>query len=213
MYTPTHFSQPNQSVLSEFVRSNAFGCLIQCGPGAFPSVNHLPFILIDDGDQLILQTHVARNNPVWQNAEGTQATVVFQGPHAYISPRAYEEKPLTAKVVPTWNYVVAHAHGLISVQQSESWLVDFLERLTQQHEAQFGTSAWSIHDAPADFLATLCKAIVGIEIRVERFEGKWKLSQNRSPSDRAAIAELLKSPRQVPDWQFHNESAIAQLMG
>lgn len=212
MYTPNHFAQSDLSEMHAFVQEIAFASLIQARPDGDLWVNHLPFLLQVQGDVATLQTHVARNNPLWRDAEGTNATVVFQGPHAYISPRAYEEKPRSGKVVPTWNYAAVHARGRIALQHSQVWLIDFLERLTQLNEAQFGEAAWSIHDAPADYLASLSKAIVGIEIRVEHWQGKWKLSQNRSDADRAAIIETLKAPRPVSPWQYQNELAVAELM-
>ena len=212
MYLPSHFDQPDNPRLHEFIRENDFGVLIQRGPEAEVLVNHLPFLLEVQGEQVVLQTHVARNNPLWRAAEGSPATVVFQGPHAYISPRAYQEKSVSGKVVPTWNYAVVHARGSMHVQQSQGWLMRFLERLSQRHEAQFGAEAWSIHEAPSDYLATLSKAIVGIEIPVTQLQGKWKLSQNRNALDRAAIVQLLKSARPVPPWQAHNELALAELM-
>ena len=212
MYLPAHFDQADVSVLHSFIRENPFASLIQVASDGEIQVNHLPFLLHQQGEKMVLQTHVARSNPLWQGAEGTNATVVFQGPHAYISPRAYQEKTISGKVVPTWNYVVVHARGGIRVQHASTWLLDFLDRLSQHHEAQFGDAAWSVHDAPAEYLDSLSRAIVGIEIPISHLQGKWKLSQNRSESDRSAIVRVLESVRPVPSWQYQNELALAKLM-
>lgn len=212
MYLPTHFVQTDVALMHAFMRDIGFASLIQVSSEADVLVNPLPFLLVGEGDNAMLQTHVARGNPLWQRAHGTNATVVFQGPHAYISPRAYQEKPISGKVVPTWNYAVVHAQGVMRIEYSQAWLLDFLEPLSQRHEAQFGADAWSVHDAPADYISNLSKAIVGIEIPIARLQGKWKLSQNRSECDRAAIVRTLKAARAVPPWQYQNELAIAALM-
>jgi transcriptional regulator len=112
---------------------------------------------------------------------------VFQGPSAYVSPSLYAEKPVSGKVVPTYNYAVAHAHGVLRAIEDPRWILALLGRLTARHEAA-RAAPWSVSDAPADYIDTLLKAIVGIEIPIGRLQGKWKLSQNRLPADQAAVA-------------------------
>ena len=113
--------------------------------------------------------------------------MVFQGPHAYISPSLYEEKPVSGKVVPTWNYAVVHAHGVLRAVDDPAWLLALLERLTARHEGE-RERPWAVADAPAGYIETLRKAIVGIEIVLTRLDGKWKLSQNRPVADQRAVA-------------------------
>ena len=135
----------------------------------------------DGGD--VLQGHVARANPLWRNL-GAEANVlaIFQDPGGYITPSWYATKAETGKVVPTWNYVAVHAYGLARAVEDAAWLKEFLVRLTQANESG-RTAPWQLADAPQDFIAMQLKAIVGIEIRIERLIGKWKASQNRLPKD------------------------------
>ena len=112
---------------------------------------------------------------------------VFGGAQAYISPSWYATKAETHKVVPTWNYAVVHAHGRLRVLDDAAWLLDFVTRLTARHEAPMA-QPWAVADAPADFVQQMLRAIVGIEIPVERLVGKWKISQNRSEADRSGVA-------------------------
>jgi transcriptional regulator len=137
----------------------------------------------------VLRAHVARANPLWQRSEAG-ALVLFQGPSAYVSPAFYEQKAIDGKVVPTWNYAVVHAHGSLRAVEDPEWLLGLLERLTKRHEAS-RPAPWKVADAPRDFIEGLLKAIVGIEIVIDKLEGKWKASQNRAADDRARIAQGL----------------------
>jgi transcriptional regulator len=116
---------------------------------------------------------------------------VFQGPQSYITPSYYATKPVTGKVVPTWNYAVVHAYGPLRAIEDAAWLRGFIEQLTDRHEAALqqatGDLPWKVDDAPASFIDGLVKAIVGIEIPIARIEGKWKVSQNRPAEDRAGV--------------------------
>ena len=117
--------------------------------------------------------------------------MIFQGPGTYISPSWYATKKETAKVVPTWNYVVVHAHGALRVIDDRDWLRDFVEKLTNRHEAG-RREPWKVTDAPADFIDKQLGAIVGIEVPMTRLIGKWKVSQNRPAADRDGAAEGLR---------------------
>jgi transcriptional regulator len=132
---------------------------------------------------------VARANPLWQ-LDHADVMVVFQGADGYVSPSLYEEKPISGKVVPTWNYAVVHAHGVMRAVDDPVWLLALLERLTGHHEAA-RARPWAVADAPPAFVETLLRAIVGIEIKLTRLQGKSKLSQNRSQADQQSIAAAL----------------------
>ncbi|HZV66262.1 MAG TPA: FMN-binding negative transcriptional regulator [Telluria sp.] len=188
MYAPSHFDETRPDVLRALVADHPLGTLVLQGPAGLDA-DHLPFELsapADDAPFGVLRGHVARANPVWRLA-GQQALVVFQGPSAYISPSLYEEKQASGKVVPTYNYAVVHAHGTLHAIDDPAWLLAFLDQLTQRHESA-RAAPWSVHDAPRDYIDKLLGAIVGIEIRVERMQGKWKTSQNRPHQDRVNIA-------------------------
>jgi transcriptional regulator len=135
---------------------------------------------------------MARANPQWRTLSDTPALAIFQGPSAYVSPAWYATKRETGKVVPTWNYAVVHAHGPVRVIHDRDWLRTFVTRLTRRHEAA-RPDPWQVSDAPADYIDTQLAAIVGIEMPIARLEGKWKVSQNRPPADRAGVVEGLRS--------------------
>jgi transcriptional regulator len=147
--------------------------------------NHVPFHLDRSRGALgTLIGHVARANPVWRTLGGhTSSVVMFRGPQAYITPGWYPGKQAHGQVVPTWNYVVAHAHGIARVVEDPVWMLAMLDRLTAAHEAR-QPAPWSVDDAPAGFIARLMRTIVGIEIPIDRLEGKLKASQDEDLADR-----------------------------
>ncbi|PWF46104.1 FMN-binding negative transcriptional regulator [Massilia glaciei] len=188
MYGPKHFDESHIDVMHGLIGTHPLGTLVMHGAAGL-SADHIPFEIAapaSDAPFGVLRAHVARANPLWRQG-GQQALVVFQGPGAYISPAHYAEKAISGKVVPTWNYAAVHAHGTLRAIEDPAWLLALLERLTARHE---GTRAmpWSVHDAPRDYVDQLLKAIVGIEIPLERMQGKWKVSQNRSQQDQDGIA-------------------------
>ena len=187
MYSPSHFDETRPALLQELIARHPLGTLVTQGAEGL-SADHIPFELCApnaDAPLGVLRAHVARANPLWRRSGA--ALVVFQGPSAYVSPALYEDKPISGKVVPTWNYMAVHAHGPLRAIDDPVWLLALLERLTQQHEAT-RAAPWSVHDAPREFIDKLLGAIVGIEIPLQRMQGKWKVSQNRSLHDRQAVA-------------------------
>jgi transcriptional regulator len=132
---------------------------------------------------------VARGNPHWRTIEAAapgDALAIFSGPDAYVSPALYVEKQLTGKVVPTWNYVTVNVHGTLSVHHEPDWLRAHVRRLVERHESG-RAEPWSIGDAPADYLDSQLRAIVGLELTITRIDAKRKLSQNRSEADVEAV--------------------------
>lgn len=155
--------------------------------------NHVPFLLDRHrGPCGTLVGHVSRANPVWRGlAAGAPSVVMFQGPQAYITPGWYPGKVAHGEVVPTWNYVVAHAHGVARAVEDRDWLLDMLRRLTDAHEAD-RPLPWSLTDAPAPFMDRMVRAIVGIEIPIDRLEGKLKASQDEALPDRLGTVRGLR---------------------
>ena len=155
-------------------------------------INHIPMLVADESaDQLVLQCHVARANPLWSALEKAPDVVaVFCGVQSYISPNWYASKAEHGKVVPTWNYEAVHAHGLATVRDDPQWLRGFLDRFTDLHEAQ-ERKPWQIGDAPDDYVHKMISAVVGIEITVTTLEGKAKLSQNQPAINLATVAHNL----------------------
>ena len=187
MYTPAHFQIKDTEALHRIIRSHPLGVLVTTGPEGLDA-NHIPFEL--DAERGVLSAHVARANPVWRCEQGSQVLVIFRGEESYISPNWYPSKHETHRQVPTWNYEVVHAHGLLQVQDHEKFVRGVVGRLTRAHEAS-EPKPWKMGDSAPEYIDTMLKAIVGIEVTITRLEGKAKLSQNREERDRLnAAAEL-----------------------
>lgn len=146
-----------------------------------------------DGERGILRGHLARPNPQWRDFDpAVEAMAIFDGPDAYVTPSWYEEKRLTGKVVPTWNYVTVQAHGRLSVRHEPNWLIEHVRRLVDRHETG-RERPWSVDDAPAGYVEVQARAIVGLELRITRLTAKRKLSQNRSAADFAGVVAGLSA--------------------
>jgi transcriptional regulator len=184
MYIPKHFEEPDVGVLHALVRSHPLGAWVTQFDGRL-EVNHLPFLIdAGRGEHGTLIGHVARANPVWRSfSPDTESVVIFQGPQTYITPSWYASKAAHGKVVPTWNYALVHAYGVPRAIEDRAWLLRLVTRLTETHEADRAVP-WQLSDAPADYVETMLKAIVGIEIPISKLVGKWKTSQNRAHEDK-----------------------------
>ena len=134
-----------------------------------------------------LYGHLARANPQWQDTPTADGLAIFMGPDAYVSPGWYATKRETGKVVPTWNYITVHAAGPVSFFEDTDELLDVVTRLTDRHE-EGRAAPWAVSNAPAPFVAGQLKGIVGFRMPIRALQGKWKLSQNRPPADRAGVA-------------------------
>ena len=191
MYLPQHFAETDRDTLIALIRSHPLGLLISASADQLLA-NPVPFLVVDRGDSLFLQSHVARANPQWKHvADGAQVLAVFQGPESYVSPSFYPSKAEHGKVVPTWNYVIVEARGLATVHDDAQWLQRQITDLTNLHEAGRETP-WKVDDAPQRFTETMIRGIVGIEIAVTDLTGKWKLSQNRNDADREGVRRGLE---------------------
>lgn len=193
MYIPAHFDEPRRDVLHALIRDHPFGTLVTHGAQRLDA-NHLPFALIEQpGGPAVLQAHVARANPLWREAaNGDEVLVIFQAGDAYVSPNWYPSKHEEHQQVPTWNYMVVHAHGSIRVRDDERFVRAVVGRLTKTHEAA-QPAPWKMTDSPREFIDTLLQAVVGIEIEITRLVGKSKLSQNKELRDLRGAAEGLQA--------------------
>ena len=192
MYIPEHFAISDSQVLHQIIREHPLGVLVTSTASGLDA-NHIPFEFNPSVGQLgVLTGHVARANPVWQQClQGVDVMVIFRGEEAYISPNWYPSKHETHRQVPTWNYEVVHVHGRMTVQHDEKFMRGVVARLTRTHEAQ-EPKPWKMGDSAPDYIDSMLKAIVGIEIVIERFEGKSKLSQNREPRDLQGAVDKLR---------------------
>ena len=187
MYAPTQFDETRPALLRGLIEQHPLGTLITHGAEGL-TADPIPFEIGAPSEQAphgVLRAHVARANPVWRRA-GSEALVVFQGASAYVSPSLYEEKRVSGKVVPTWNYAVVQGRGTLRAIEDPESLLALLDSLTTAHETR-RSAPWSVHDAPRDYIDKLLNMIVGIEIPLESLQGKWKLSQNRSAQDQRMI--------------------------
>jgi transcriptional regulator len=193
MYIPKHFHEPRVKVLHELIRAQPLSTLVTLSSGGLHA-DHIPLHLTNDPAPLgTLRGHVARANPMWTDlANDVEVLAIFHGPNAYITPSWYPTKAETGKVVPTWNYVVAHAYGPLRVIDDASWVRAQLEALTAHNEAAFA-EPWHVSDAPSDFIEKLVGAIVGSEIVISRLSGKWKISQNQPRQNQAGVLHGLQA--------------------
>ncbi|OWJ98243.1 transcriptional regulator [Pseudomonas sp. A46] len=191
MYVPAHFNETRREVLHDLIVQNPMGTFITCGTSGLDA-NHLPFELdTKRGEYGFLEAHVARNNPVWTDInDGDEVLVVFRAGDAYISPQWYPSKQEHHKQVPTWNYMVVHAHGRVKIQDNERFVRGLVAKLTRTHEASM-PKPWKMTDSPRDYIDAMLKAIVGIEIEITRLVGKFKLSQNKEARDIRGAGEAL----------------------
>jgi transcriptional regulator len=193
MYIPKLHEETDLAVLQALMRAHPLGTWATQGEGEL-IVNHVPFLLDPTrGPYGTLLCHVARANSVWQSFSKTvPSVIVFQGPDRYISPSWYPSKQAHGKVVPTWNYAVVHAHGIPVVMETQAQLMQQITQLTATHESK-QVRPWQVADAPADFVEQMSRQIVGIEIPILQIFGKWKVSQNRSESDRNGVVAALEA--------------------
>jgi transcriptional regulator len=193
MYVPPHFDEPGTEVLHDLIRQHPLGTLVTHGAGGLDA-NHIPFELLPGQGALgTLTAHVARANPVWREvADGDEVLVVFRAGDAYISPNWYPSKHESHKQVPTWNYMVAHAHGRITVRDDARYVRGVVARLTRTHEASQPVP-WKMGDSSPEFIDALLGAIVGLEIGITRLVGKSKISQNKEVRDLRGAGEALKA--------------------
>jgi transcriptional regulator len=194
MYTPKHFDEPRVEIMHELIRARPLATVVTFDARGLIA-NHVPLHLsVEPAPLGTLRGHVARANKIPSDVE---ALVVFHGPDAYITPSWYATKKDTGKVVPTWNYAVVHAYGILRLIDDASWVRTQLELLTDQNEKSF-SKPWAVSDAPREYTEKLIEQVVGIEIVITKLSGKWKVSQNQPPHNQASVIEGLENSGQ-PD--------------
>ena len=193
MYVPAHFAETRPEELARIIREYPLGVLVTHDAHGLDA-NHLPFEFDPDaGTHGVLTAHVARANPVWQQcASGSPVMVVFRGAEGYVSPNWYPSKHEAHRQVPTWNYEVVHVHGLLTVRDDERFVRGMVGRLTRRHEAE-ETRPWKMSDSTPDFIDSMLRNIVGIEVAITSLVCKRKLSQNKEERDRLGAADALQA--------------------
>lgn len=207
LYNPEAFRIEDADRLANLVERLRFGTLVSNGT-AGPIASHAPFLLDRrSGPKGTLLTHLARANGHWSTLDGEAALVMFQTADHYVSPAWYASKRRTGKVVPTWNYVAVHARGTARTFVDRGRLLALVEQLTEQMEGG-RAEPWRVSDAPADYIDMMLGHIVGVAIEIEQIEGKLKLGQNRSQSDRDSLAAAIDAER--PDLARTLEALSAE---
>lgn len=204
MYTPSYFREMRVEALHRLIRDYPFATVVVQTPDGL-SANHLPFERVGD----VLHGHVAGGNELVR-MDGAEVLLIFRGPDGYISPNWYPSKHETGREVPTWNYAVVHVHGRLKVIKNAQWLRRLLETLTDHHEAG-QSQPWHVGDAPEDHITSSLRGIVGLEVAIERIEGKFKLSQNHPDGNRAGVIEGLRQrdadgDRELAEWMVRQEA-------
>jgi len=195
MYTPTHFKQTDRAAMLAFMQRHPFATLVTARPGEAPVATHLPFTVEERGDALWLVAHMARANPQWQHFAGGDVLVIFQEPHAYISPRWYDKE----QSVPTWNYAAVHAYGRPVLIESEAAVFAVLEKLIRASEAAY-LEQWN--RLPESYKTGMAKGLVAFELEATRLQGKEKMSQNRTEKEIGQIIAGLEQSAHPGDREM-----------
>jgi len=184
LYIPEHFRVEDRKTALEFMRGNPFVVLVSSGADG-PFATHVPVVIREEGDQMLIRGHVAKANPHWKMLqEHPRTLMIFHGPHAYISPSNYA----TRENVPTWNYGAVHVYGESRVFSETSELLGMLHDLIPTFEAAYAEQWSSLSEA---YRSRMLGHIVGFEIGVEKIEAKFKLSQNRTREEQQRVIESL----------------------
>lgn len=207
MYTPNTFEINDQNEICGFIRQYSFATLFSWKPE--PEVTHLPLLLNETADGLTLTGHLAKANHHWKSADSNEVLVVFQGPHAYISPTWYGEGP----AVPTWNYSVVHARGQFKVIDDLAANQQVLQRYVTEFESNHVHShsrpspkPWTTDGQSDEFLESLSQAVVSFSIQIESLTAKWKLSQNQTAERQQSVIAGLRARNSSQDVE------VAQMM-
>lgn len=184
MYTPKRYSLSDKQQLIAFMRRFSFATIVTSVNGK-STATHIPFVIEERNEEIILTSHVARPNPQWNDFATSQTLVIFQEPHAYISPKHYENED-----VPTWNYLAVHAYGNAEIIADESRAFSTLEKMIETYDTQF-KEEWN--SMSQKFKLNNLRGIVVFEIVVKTIEGKQKLSQNKTKNEQRAIVSTLQA--------------------
>jgi len=197
MYSPAYNQLEDRIELLAFIRANNFPILVT-GTGGVLHASHLPITAHEHGAQIVIDMHMAKNNPQWQEFLGDEVLVIFSGPHAYVSPRWYEDK----ERVPTWNYAAVHAYGIPRLIEDRKEKQASQRRLIESLDPDWLPDFDGLRGAYVD---QMLDGIVNFTIPVARIETRWKLSQNRGRREMERIATALENS------QDPGERALAAL--
>jgi transcriptional regulator len=198
MYIPSFNKFEDQQEAIAFMQRYSFATIITVKDGV-PTATHLPFLVKQKDDKIILLSHFAKANPQSADIINNNALVIFIEPHAYISPKNYEKE----QNVPTWNYLAVHAYGKCAVLESEQEKAALLKEMIQFYETDY-LKQWD--SLPNNYKQKMMKGIVAFEMVVDDLQAKAKLSQNRTPKEQENIVHQLNNA------QSSTEKDIAEYM-
>ena len=184
MYSPAYNRNEDRAELLEFMRAHNFVLLVT-GTGGQLHASHLPAQVRAEGEHIVLDMHMAKNNAQWREFFDDEVMVVFYGPHAYVSPRWYEEK----ERVPTWNYAAVHAYGVPKLIDDRAAKHRNQRELVAMLDPQWLPKFDALRP---QYVEQMLDGIVNFEIAVTRLETCWKLSQNRSRREQESIVQHLE---------------------
>ena len=188
MYMADHFRESDSDAINALIRHFPLATVVLCDVDGIPQANRYPLLLEVDaaGDQKLCGHLPKYDASEIFHAQAPSALAIFQGPSAYVSPSFYPSKALTGKVVPTWNYLVVHARGTLTLIDDPSWVHEHLDAMTAQMETT-RPSPSKVADAPTEYARLLQSKIFDFEIAIESIEAKFKSSQNKSKADREGV--------------------------
>ena len=198
MYTPSFNSFTDRQEIVTFMQRYSFATIVTHIDG-LPVATHLPFLIKEENDKIILQSHFAKANPQWKEIDGNTSLIIFTEPHAYISPNNYEK----VENVPTWNYIAVHAYGKAHILDSIEQKTELLKHTINSFEPAY-LQQWE--ELPEQYRVKMMNGIVAFEIEVNDLQAKKKLSQNRSEIERENIVHTLSQSNDT------NEREIAAYM-
>jgi len=207
MYIPKHFEENDLTEVASLIKEFGFATLVSTANG-LPRATHIPLELVIDKDGAWkLHGHMARANPQWRDfADQADVLVIFMGPDSYVSPSWYDHKN-----VPTWNYKAVHLSGKAHTIEGEA-LESMLRAMMHRYESAHAEKPLVYEEVPRDLLDMDLRALVGIEIIVEKIEAASKLSQNRNEASYESIIGHLKKSDAYDSKRIAEEMEKKRLM-
>src|SRR5664280_2203070 len=197
MYIPKLNLFKDRDEIVAFMEQFSFATIITA-KGNLPIATHLPFNISLRDDKLVLTSHFAKLNEQWKDVERNKKLIIFSEPHAYISPKNYDQLN-----VPTWNYISVHAYGEGKIITETDKIFKVLESTIDNYEIVY-KQQWN--NLPEEYKLKMSKGIVAFEIVVTDLQAKKKLSQNKTVSEQNKIIETLSKSSNC------NEQLIADYM-
>lgn len=185
MYSPPYNHAHDRAEVLAFLRANSFAVLVT-GTGGSLQASHLPVLVHERGEKLVIHSHMAKNNPQWNEFFDDEVLFIFSGPHAYVSPRWYQAQ----ERVPTWNYAAVHAYGTVKLNPDRQAKHGAQRELVAAMDPEWLPKFDALRPA---YVEAMLDGIVTFDVEVTRLETRWKLSQNRGRREMELIAARLET--------------------